>query len=952
MDRFLPPRRAKNLMTSRYGSLLALLICTSTCMTAAEYQFRDHGVVRSFELEQGEVAYRSHTAQAKVEDGRTIQRKSTFAVRTRSRDRAVADANADSDAMPVLYLSGRPHTIYSRRIVTEKVLVRTEQNIGQLGASVGATRSEATRAAGYALLTFPTAAAALAASQQLQEAGVDAAPQLARQADKRDIPDDRHFPFQWHLDSTRDDDINAPEAWDYVVGAGITIAIVDDGVQLAHPDLDPNMPSIGSGLHWDFNDNDADPSPVNLEDDHGTQVAGCASARGDNSIGVSGSAREAWMLGVRLTADSNTDQQEADALNWQLAGGVVDIYNNSWGPNDDGDIIQGPDPLAAAAIATGVASGRGSKGAIYVWAGGNGNLNGDNSNFDGYANSPYTIAVGATTIGAVQADFSEPGSNLVVCAPGDFITTTDWTDINNDLGANNDSDPDPLLPYDYTSQFGGTSAATPIVAGVVALMLDQNANLGWRDVQEILMLTARKIDSSDLGWFDNGCTEPGKRFHFNAKYGAGLVDAYAAVRKSTSWSNLGPRISVAGTRAISTAIPDGSATGVTVNYNFSSLTQLRVEHVQITVNVSHGKRKQLSMTLESPSGTVSEICVERPNDEDADFNNWTFMTVQNWGEESKGTWKLRVIDHVPGIAGALTSATVTIWGTENHPPVAVADAYSTNEDTKKKISISSLLDNDTDEDGNTLTLTRVSSPVNGTVAITGSSVTFTPDENFFGTASFRYTINDGYNQTDSALVTITVNPVPDAAIITIDSPEPFQTFPEGTTEITVVASADDPDGVAVTSFTVSDGTTTLSATPFTFTGTLAGGVMASGTYTYNLVATDSTGLLSYASITVIVDGSHPTITSTPILHAHDGEAYSYDANADTAGVTWSLIDPPGAPGDMTINAGTGVIAWPDPEGPSGASGHVAFSVRAETATGFDIQEVLLYVSHEAGIVSR
>jgi proprotein convertase subtilisin/kexin type 2 len=134
-----------------------------------------------------------------------------------------------------------------------------------------------------------------------------------------------------------------------------------------------------------------------------------------------------------------------------------------------------------------------------------------------------------------QAWYSEPGANILVCAPSNGgkqgITTTDRAaDLGYNTGESTPEFPD-FADTNYTNTFSGTSAATPAVAGVVALMLEANPNLTRRDVQEILVRSARKNDPYDGGWVTNGAG-----FHFNHSYGAGLVDAQTATTMAATWT--------------------------------------------------------------------------------------------------------------------------------------------------------------------------------------------------------------------------------------------------------------------------------------------------------------------------------------------------------------------------------------------------------------------------------
>ena len=212
-------------------------------------------------------------------------------------------------------------------------------------------------------------------------------------------------------------------AWDTYKGAGVSIGIVDDGLEVAHPDLAPNADTAND---YDFNFLDDDPSP-GTSDFHGTACAGVAAGRGDNSLGGSGAAPLATLVGMRLIAGATTDADEADAFSYKKD--IIAIKSNSWGPYDGGFGAGGPGVVSSAALEDATVTGRGGLGTVFLWAGGNGNQSGDDSNYDGWANSPFAMAVSAITDAGKQSYYSEPGSNMLVCAPSnggnEGVTTTD-----------------------------------------------------------------------------------------------------------------------------------------------------------------------------------------------------------------------------------------------------------------------------------------------------------------------------------------------------------------------------------------------------------------------------------------------------------------------------------------------------------------------------------------------
>jgi subtilisin family serine protease len=332
------------------------------------------------------------------------------------RQRAAALSQSTGDEVElVLYEAGAVHNELTRRILTKQVLVELQSggDVAGLAAAVGAaSQSKVADAPGYFIFVAADTGGALPLAEALRTkfGVVSAEPLLAKRQQKRLAPNDPLFDNQWHLRNTGQNggtpgvDINITNVWNTYRGTGIGIAIVDDGLQHTHPDLQPNYdPTTSTNL----NDQTADPSPDVNFDFHGTACAGVAAARGNNALGVCGAAFQARLAGIRLLGGSFSDADEAVAMRHR--NDVLYLNSNSWGPADNGATLAGPGPLMANALVQGVRTGRGGKGTIYVWAGGNGLQNNDNANYDGYVNSIYTIGVGAASDQGNQAFLQRAG---------------------------------------------------------------------------------------------------------------------------------------------------------------------------------------------------------------------------------------------------------------------------------------------------------------------------------------------------------------------------------------------------------------------------------------------------------------------------------------------------------------------------------------------------------------
>lgn len=616
------------------------------------------GVPRRFEIARDELFVTSPAGLRFIE---RVPAKRTAA--DLKREAARLQQARGGEAQLVLYEAGRPRSDASRRILTRKSLVVLEPGADPALLGSGDIRpAPALSNAWIVVAAEPYGALDEAAAFAGRKGVRHAEPLLARQQRKRLVPNDPLFTNQWHLRNTGQNggtagvDVRITNVWRQFRGEGIRIGIVDDGLQVAHPDL-ANADTI---TDRDFVDHDDDPAPDPLNGEyHGTACAGIAAASGSNALGVAGAAYRATLVGMRLTAYPTTDDQEAEAIAY--SNDWIQIKSFSWGPSDDGVTLEGPGLLTRAAMAQATAAGRDGRGTLLVWAGGNGGEALDDSNKDGYANSIHAIAIGAVNDRGIRPAYSEAGANLICVAPSSAdgrqeITTIDL--VGGD-GYNTNSAPDDYTNRDYTKTFGGTSASTPLAAGVMALMLQANPNLGWRDVKEILLRTSRQTDVAGGQWATNSAG-----IRHSHLYGAGILSASAAVARAQTWTNLGPHVSLTIPRTNrNAAIPDNNAGGVTTLFTVAS-AGIRVEHATVLADIDHTWRGDLQVVLQSPSGMRSTLAPTNSGfDLIPDFRQWTFSTVRHWGEHATGTWRVVVADRTAGETGTVRALTLTLHGT-------------------------------------------------------------------------------------------------------------------------------------------------------------------------------------------------------------------------------------------------------------------------------------------------
>jgi proprotein convertase subtilisin/kexin type 2 len=463
---------------------------------------------------------------------------------------------------------------------------------------------------------------------------------------------------QWHLRNTGQaggsagEDLRALDAWSSVRGAGVRVAVIDDAIEVVHPDLLPNLVDGASRSYRAGNPHPGWPVPCTERDEHGTAVAGLVLARDGNAIGGAGVAPRASLVALDALS-SGLDVDVADALGRDADRNAV--YQNSWGSPDDG-ALHPAEAVFVQAIERGLEAGRGGLGSVFVFAGGNGgcyarsgpaSCHADDSNYDGYVNHRGVITVCAVDVQGRRPPYGETGANLTVCAPssggGAAITTT-------------------ALRGGHRADFSGTSASTPMVSGVAALVLAANPALTWRDVRLILAKSARRNDPGDPDWIAAPGAPP-----FNHQYGFGVADAAAAVAMARTWTSVGGSGSLI--RCAPPAATPEAQVGAPYPAMAISMIQVagcgirHIEFVEVRLTAPHQYAGDLRVRLTSPSGAVSRLAEPRAcTGGCGSYADWRFGSMRHLDEPAEGPWTLEVADDVPGDTGTFRRWSLVIHG--------------------------------------------------------------------------------------------------------------------------------------------------------------------------------------------------------------------------------------------------------------------------------------------------
>ena len=344
-----------------------------------------------------------------------------------------------------------------------------------------------------------------------------------------------------------------------------------------------------------------------------------------------------------------------------FAASVASVVNNSWTYAGFG-VGEPNDPNFRswyAALANALQTARSQLGAIVVFAAGNNRSQGADLAFEPITANPGVIAVAATDSNGQVTPYSDPGAGLLVAAIGNNITL-------------------PAPGGTSTTTDSGTSFAAPIVSGIVGLMLSANSHLGWRDVQEILADSAYAPQSSADTFTTNGATTwNGGGMHFSNDLGFGVVDANVAVNLARAWN----KTSEDSNLLVVSASDVVRFLAAHADRYLSFISDLRIQHVQVTINDTDVLVAHTHLVLVSPRGTHSVLMNATGTVGSTDYtggldlNNTVITSNAFWGENAAGVWSLLVEDGNGTASSAINNWSLTVWG-DNAASVATPLVYT------------------------------------------------------------------------------------------------------------------------------------------------------------------------------------------------------------------------------------------------------------------------------------
>lgn len=525
------------------------------------------------------------------------------------------------------------------------------------------------------------------------------------------LPKDEFSKYQWHLkdqgavintngiSTVGTNDLGVDELYKKgIFGKGVHVRVVDDGYFANHEDLKKPLRMDDS---FNANTKQNDPTPTKDSDTHGTQVAGLIGADGSNDVGLRGVAPYVSMSAYKLrTVGSGGISISTEELSEAWLGGDdnISIVNNSWGPSV---MVRGEEEEAI--LKVGAEEKRGGKGRIYLIAAGNGSLNqgeenslSDDSVTAYTRNSQYSITVGSVRNENIITQYSTQGSNVLVSSYGGGVkASTAALMATTAVPGSSKTTWEEDKKKQYTFGFNGTSAATPVASGALALVMEKCPDLTYRDVKWLIANTAKKIDpdytgktkavpnvppykttptadkNAGFGYIKNGAGLSHSNY-----YGYGLIDPSAMIAKcENGFTHLPPKKSNKFIQQTTSLQGLNESVGNSLKeIILADKTKIKdsdkinkVEWVGLTVYANVKNLPKISMLLVSPSGTISRILT---NSKTALTNlgelelGYRFSSVAFVDEDPYGKWEVIIHSEDPNEDGRITKLELEIVGHE------------------------------------------------------------------------------------------------------------------------------------------------------------------------------------------------------------------------------------------------------------------------------------------------
>ncbi|KII62668.1 Proprotein convertase subtilisin/kexin type 6 [Thelohanellus kitauei] len=431
-----------------------------------------------------------------------------------------------------------------------------------------------------------------------------------------------------------------------IIGSGVVVAVVDDGVDRYHDDLKDNYDPVAS---YNFVRDTDDPNTVT--EVHGTKCIGLISSVANNGICGVGAAFGAKFGAIRILSSEVAeifDSIEAQAFRFQP--NYISIYSMSWGPVDDGKKVARPHALASAALEEGARHGRNGRGSIYVWSSGNGGRNFDFCGLDGYLQRYEVFVVGSTTREGEMPSYAERCTAVIACS------------LSNSDGLPESKIFTTLPPSQCAKNHTGTSVSAPIVSAILALLLQVRDDLDRRDIQDLLIRTSLQIDKYPI------VNSAGLKYSLNFGYGLVQADKLVEAATSNDFKPL-PQLRICRTPIFEDGqhIHNGGQIHSSI-YSSGCLRQPSVldtvEVVILTLTLESTSRGGSTVSLISPDGTEVPILEPRLLDtSDEGLDAWDIKVMTYYGEKAYGLWRLK-IDVSKGVNAKLVRWGLRVYGSQ------------------------------------------------------------------------------------------------------------------------------------------------------------------------------------------------------------------------------------------------------------------------------------------------